>query len=359
MKDPKILIRVPNWLGDTLMSTPAVSVVKKIFPKSRLSVLAKPVFSKFWKVFPGVDEVIPYGRGLENYLKTAFQLKKRKFDLALVLPTSISSAFQVFVAEIPQRIGWGGEGRDVFLTEVVPHPHPRQKHLVWEFLELVQNGLKTSAKITSEKLHWTIPKEDLNELIQIWKLKGLQPHDFPIALAPGATYGPAKRWPISYWKELIRSLLSKRNETLLILGGLEEENYLRLLLNGISQQHKTRLKYFVGQTSPTLLAATLSKCKVLVTNDTGPMHVAAAVGTPTVAIFGSTSPNWTRPFGLGHEVIYKNLECNPCFQRTCPIGYKCLHAITVGEVFKAVVNILHKPRKLKAEKPPLSAGMVE
>ncbi len=104
-----------------------------------------------------------------------------------------------------------------------------------------------------------------------------------------------------------------------------------------------------GRTTPSILAAMLSRCKLLVTNDTGPMHVAAAVRTPTVALFGSTSPTWTRPFGLGHEVIYKHLECSPCFQKTCPIGYKCLHAISVDEVYQAVRKKLKKPEKIKGE----------
>ncbi len=101
-----------------------------------------------------------------------------------------------------------------------------------------------------------------------------------------------------------------------------------------------------------ILGSMLAHCKLLITNDTGPMHVAAAVGTPTVALFGSTSPTWTRPFGMGHEVIYHHVECSPCFQKTCPIGYICLNQISVQEVFKAAIKKLKKPGKITAEKLP-------
>jgi heptosyltransferase-2 len=342
-----ILIRAPNWLGDTLMSTPGVSAVRKIFPKAKLSILAKSVFCRFWKDFPGVDEVISYEKGFSKILKVASQLKKNKFDMALVFPTSFSSAFIVFLAEIPIRIGWGGEGRDLFLTQVVPHPRPRQKHLVLEYMDLVQKGLETSLKPVPEKLICAISDKSRKEIAHAWQAAGLTAKSSPIALAPGATYGPAKRWPLPYWKELIGFLLADRKESILIVGGREEEDYLRPLIEGFPPKYKSRIRIFVGRTSPTLLAAMLSKCKILVTNDTGPMHVAAAVGTPTVALFGSTSPTWTMPFGIGHEVIYKQLGCSPCFQRTCPIGYKCLHAINVDDVYKAVQKILHKPKKIK------------
>ncbi len=347
-----ILIRAPNWLGDTLMSTPAVSAVRKAFPKASLTVLAKPVYSAFWKDFPGVDEVLGLEKGLGGFWRTVSTLKSKQFDAALILPTSFSSAFLPFAAEIPARIGWGGEGRDLFLTHLVLHPHPRQKHLVWEYLELVQKGFETKGIPGPTQLHCGVTPETVRGLRQLWSDAGVPAKASFIALAPGATYGPAKRWPLPYWRELIGKLLAERKESFLILGGMEEENYLRPLVEGREAGDSQRLHLLAGRTSPTLLAAMLSRCKLLVTNDTGPMHVAAAVGTPTVALFGSTSPTWTRPFGMGHEVIYKHLECSPCFQRTCPIGYKCLHAIPVEEVYKTVINKLRKPTRIKGEKPP-------
>lgn len=352
MNHSNILIRVPNWLGDTMMSTPVVSAIRKMFPKAKLSILTKPVFSTFWKDFQGVNDVIGLEKGFGGFWKTASTLKQKQFDVSLILPTSFSSAFLGFVAEIPVRIGWGGEGRDIFLTRVVPHSQPRQKHLVWEYLELAQKGLEIGVPKGPAQLHGAITPEATRGLHRVWMDAGVPSKKSFLALAPGATYGPAKRWPLPYWKELIGKLMASRKESFLIFGGMEEEAYLNPLLEGWGSRDSARLHLLAGRTSPTILAAMLSKCKLLVTNDTGPMHVAAAVGIPTVALFGSTSPTWTRPFGIGHEVIYKHLECSPCFQRSCPIGYKCLHAISVQEVYEAVMKKLKKPQKMKAEPLP-------
>ncbi|HTC19975.1 MAG TPA: glycosyltransferase family 9 protein, partial [bacterium] len=136
-----ILIRVPNWLGDSMMSTAAVSAVRKMFPKAELTILAKTVFLDFWKNFPGVDHVIVLQDGIGSFWRNVSKLKAGSFDAAVILPTSFSAAFLSFAAEIPERIGWGGEGRDLFLTRVVPHPDPRKTHLVLEYLDLVRQGL--------------------------------------------------------------------------------------------------------------------------------------------------------------------------------------------------------------------------
>jgi heptosyltransferase II len=348
-----ILIRVPNWLGDSMMSTAAVSAVKKMFPKSKITILAKTVFRDFWESFPGVDQVIVLEAGLGGFWRNVSKLKAGSFDVAVILPTSFSAAFLPFVAEIPKRIGWGGEGRDLFLTRVVPHSNPRQKHLVLEYLNLVRQGLDGSlGGMKRVKLECEITPEAERGLRTVWADTGVPEKRGYIALAPGATYGAAKRWPLPYWQELISQLLKERSESFLILGGLEEEAYLKPLLEGRTSAEASRLHLLAGRTTPSILAAMLSRCKLLVTNDTGPMHVAAAVGTPTVALFGSTSPTWTRPFGTGHEVIYKHLECSPCFQKTCPIGYKCLHAISVDEVYREVQKKLAKPGKIQPEKIP-------
>lgn len=350
----RILIRVPNWLGDTLMSTAAVTAVKKMFPQASLTILAKSVFEDFWKNYPGVDEVLTLGKGWSGFWATREKIKMRDFDAALILPTSFSSAFLVFAAGIPERIGWGGEGREFLLTRVVSQESPRKKHLVFEYLELVRWGLDQPLKGPTVQLTCPVDAESQRGLKKVWSDTGVPVKGSYIALAPGATYGPAKRWPLPYWKELIGRLLKERKESLLLLGGLEEEAYLRPLLEGWAPKEAKRLHLLAGRTSPSILGAMLERCRLLITNDTGPMHVAAGVGTPTVALFGSTSPTWTRPFGEGHEVIYKHLECSPCFQRTCPIGYKCLRAISVDEVQAAIQKKLAKPGKIKGEKVPKS-----
>jgi heptosyltransferase II len=345
-----ILIRVPNWLGDSMMASPVISAVRKAFPQSTITILSKPNMAPFWRGFSEVREVLVIEKGLGT-IRTIREIKKRKFDVALTLPTSFSSAFLLFAADIPVRVGWGGEGRELFLTKVIPAPAPRQKHLVWEYLELVRQGLGRPLVQKTVQLAFPIDSKTKKEAQQLLKSLKVNAKLGLVALGPGATYGPAKRWPLGYWKELISQLLAKGKATLLVLGGPEEKEYLEELWKDLPVKHAPRLVSLVGKTSPQTLAAVLDQCKLLITNDTGPMHVAAAVGTPTVAIFGSTSPTWTRPFGLGHEVIYKAVECSPCYQKTCPIGYICLNRITVDEVLKAAQKQL-KGGGVKGEKPP-------
>jgi len=347
-----ILIRVPNWLGDSMMATPVVSAVRKNFPKAKLTILAKSNFASFWKNFSEVHEVLALEKGMASYLKTISEIKKRQFDVALTLPSSFSSAFLHFAADIPVRVGWGGEGREIFLTQVVPAPEPRKKHLVWEYLELIRQGLGRPIPSPTFKLAFPLDLKISQEAKKL--LKSLKVNTKPglVALGPGATYGSAKRWPLDYWNELITQMLEAGKETLLVVGGDEEKEYLSGLWRGLPEKYSKRLVSLVGKTNPRVLAAVLDECKLLITNDTGPMHVAAAVGTPTVAVFGSTSPAWTRPFGLGHEVIYKNAECSPCFQKTCPIGYICLNQITVDEVLRTAKKKLKGRRVVAGEKPP-------
>jgi heptosyltransferase-2 len=337
IRPANILVRVPNWLGDTVMATPAVSAVRKIFPRSRLTILAREAFASFWRDFPGIDHVLTLGsqdRGLYGFSKKAAEIRKQGFDTALILPVSFSSAFLAFLAGIPVRIGWSGEGRDLFLSHIIERSQERKKHLVLEYIELVQRAfgkapVKETVRLMAPRLQ-SAQKETR-------KLFGRTPRPKSwIALAPGATYGPGKRWPLAHWMELVKRLLAKRKESLLILSGQEEAGYLEPLVQTIPQTQKNRVISLVGRTTPLQLAAVLKNCRLLITNDTGPMHLAAAVGTPTVALFGSSSPVWTGPFGKGHQVIYKHVECSPCFQKTCPIGYKCLTGISVDEVFRAV-----------------------
>lgn len=335
-----------------VMATPLVSAVKEIFPKSKLSILTKDAFISFWKGFPGVHQVIPLGgKGLDAFFSKVSEIKKHHFDAALIMPTSFSSAFLPFTAGIPTRIGWGAEGRDFLLTQVVPRPHYRKVHLVWEFLDLARRGFGKTLPSNTARLSSSRSAEVEREAWKLFAKEKIQTKRGLIALVPGAAYGPTRRWPLPYWIELIKRLLKERKESFLILGGKEEEAYLGELQHAFPGESKGRIHSLVGRTSVPVLAAVLAKCRVLVSNDTGPMHLAAAVGTPSVVLYASTSALWTQPFGS--ELIYHKVNCSPCFQRTCPIGYLCLHKITVEEVFQAALRNLKKPRKITAIKAPM------
>jgi heptosyltransferase-2 len=341
------------------MATPAVIRAREIYPKARLTVLARPAFTAFWKGFPGVDSVFTLDKkgrhaGFFGFLRAARELKKEKFDAALTLPLSFSSAFLFFAAQIPIRIGYAAEGRSPFLTRAVALERARGTHLAGEYLRLVEKGFDAPESQAKRALY-AATKPGEAEIAALARRHRLSRSGW-IALGPGATYGPAKRWPLPYWKQVIQKLLDSGREELLVVGGREELDYLKPLVESFAGSPSgKRVHLMAGETSVCGLAALLARCRLLITNDTGPMHVAAAVGTPTVALFGSTSPTWTRPFGLGHEVLYHQTECSPCFQKTCPIGYLCLHGIKVDEVLRSARKILSGGLRVKAQS--LSAGV--
>ncbi len=337
------------------MASPALREIRKLFPKSKITLLAHPRVEGFWSVFPGMDRVLPLSTGGPKvFWNMASALRAEGFDTALTFPSSLSSAFLFLAAQIPVRIGWSAEGRDIFLTHPIDHPDDRKIHLVWDYLSLAQKafGRKTGAKLY--RLETGIGLEAKQSAA---RLLGRQASKGVIALGPGAAYGPAKRWPLEYWRELIKLLLTRRKETLVVLGTAEEEAALAPLWNGLSQVDSKRLLNLAGKTEAQVLAAVLSRCRLLVTNDSGPMHLAAAVGTPVVAIFGSTSPLWTGPFGKGHSLITKNLDCSPCFQKTCPIGYPCLREITVEAVFGEAQKRLSEKIRITGVIPPKGVGL--
>jgi heptosyltransferase II len=277
----------------------------------------------------------------------ASEIRSRGFDAILILPTSFSAAMLAFAAGIPNRIGWADEGRSFLLTHIVERPHPRQRHLVWEYLDLARKGLGRPLPSKHFQLLSPLSKESKKEAGNL--LKGLASKGL-IGVVPGGAFGPARRWPMPYWVELMTRLMKERKESFLILGGKEELSYLEPLIKMFPPEFQKRIHSLVGKTNVPALAGVLSQCRLLISNDTGPMHVGAAVGTPTVALYASTSPTWTHPFGS--ELIYPDIECSPCFQRTCPIGYKCLHAISVEQVWKAAQRQLKKPRRVHRETMP-------
>lgn len=339
----RILVRTPNWLGDTMMATPTVARVKRFRPGSRVTVLCRPAFEGFWRSFPGVDDVMVLG----PFIETVRSLKARAFDEALILPTSFSSALMAFAAGIPRRTGYCAEGRFLFLTTAVDYSDARTRHLVLEYLDLLPRAFPGAGVVTGPiALEAPRSKEARRAADSLLRSRRIPARSGLIGLGAGATYGPAKRWPVGHWRDLIGGLLASRPESLVLLGGSEEEPYLHELLKGMPED---RVHGLAGRTPLPVLAEVLRRCRIFITNDTGPQHVAAAVGTPVLALFGSTSPRWTRPWGRGHRVLQNPVPCSPCFQRRCNIGYPCLQGLSPETVLAAALNLLKRGGRVSGE----------
>jgi heptosyltransferase-2 len=324
-----------NWVGDTVLSYPTVQQLKILFPKSHIAILIPGYLVDLWKTFPYVDEIIPFQKqkgigSIWEDVNLSQSLKERNFDLAVILPRSFRSAFHMFLARIPIRIGYQSEGRSLFLT----HGVRRTKEVLRGHRVLYyQRLIEPLGKIESPPS----PKIFLREEDRRWADRALKDLGIPegkplIAMNPGATYGLAKCWYPDRFGKLGKRLVEKWQAKVLLFGKEEERPIVLEILHHLG----TKGIDLTGKTGLLQLAGLLERCTLLVTNDTGTMHIATAVGTPVVALFGSTPPLITGPWGKEHVVVKKDVPCSPCWKRICPTDHQCMELITVDEVEEIV-----------------------
>jgi heptosyltransferase-2 len=368
----RILVRGTNWLGDAVMTTPALLRLREIFPDAHITLLTPDKLKDLWLNHPAVNDVIPFASG-ESVFSVAKKLRCGKFDLALALPNSPRSAIETRLAGIPQRIGYSRPWRNFFLTQtVLPRTDAvvMRKRTAAEIQKLTQSSagvspanslpdadgtsaLLSSAHQIHEYLHLAAalganpeplaPQLSITpEEIEAAKKKfGLSEIKQPIfGLNPGAEYGPAKRWPVERFIAAAREIQQRTNCVWLIFGGKGDAAITNQIDSALRTPHSA-LHNLSGQTSLRELMALLKLCRVMLTNDTGPMHVAAALGTPVVVPFGSTSLELTGPGLPGdprHRLLKSDAPCSPCFLRECPIDFRCMNGISVERVVEAVLS---------------------
>jgi heptosyltransferase-2 len=384
----RILVRGTNWLGDAVMTTPALLRLRERFPDAHVALLTPAKLAELWKNHPAVNEIIPFSVG-EGVWKVSRKLRygrdleilrgaeekfhagpvkiPPRYDLALVLPNSPRSALEVFLAGIPQRIGYARPWRNFFLTQAVApragavKMHKRSvteiqnlvaqsdiqianrtskiinplAHQIFEYLHLAA-ALGANAEPLATQL--TVTPEE----VEAAKVKfGLDKISQPVfGLNSGAEYGPAKRWPVEKFIAAAKEIQQRTNCVWILFGGKGDALLTQQIFSEL--HHSSFIIHnFCGKTSLRELMALLKLCRVILTNDTGPMHVAAALGTPVVVPFGSTSPELTGP-GLPGDarnyLIKSDAPCSPCFLRECPIDFRCMNGIPVERVVEAVLS---------------------
>lgn len=321
-----ILIRASNWLGDAVMSVPAVRAIKRGRPDAHVSVLTPAKLADFWKSVAEVDEVIAIESG-ENVFAVARKIR-RNFDAAILFPNSLRTALEVWLAGIPRRVGVPGHHRRWLLDQVFAPKKKkvadRPRHQVHDYLALVE-----------------FVGADIEGALAVPITNHRSPITQPtIGLCPGAEYGPAKRWLPERFAETMR-LVHEKTGCEWKLFGVEKDRPVADAILATASIPSTDL---IGKTTLAQLMDELRTCDLLVTNDTGTMHLAAHLGVPVVALFGSTEPRLTGPLGPGHRVLRHHVECSPCFLRECPIDFRCMKAIEVPEVVAAIEAALaHRP----------------
>ena len=320
----RILIRSSNWLGDAVMTVPAVRAIRRSFPAAHIAVLTRAKLADFWKIVPEVNEVIAITPS-KSVFGVAGKIRGR-FDAALVLPNSVRTALEVWLARIPRRVGARGKKRSGLLTEIFDRdktPRP-PRHQMNDYLDLAEFfGAKIEAA-------------DRDTARAFPSLR--TPHTaLRIGLCPGAEYGAAKRWLPERFAEVVKTVSARRTCEWVLLGTEKDAAVGDEIAKQLDGKNFTNL---IGKTTLAELIATLRDCRLLLTNDTGTMHLAAFLGVPTVSIFGSTEPALTGPLGAGHRVLRHHVACSPCFLRKCPIDFRCMTAIQPDEVVEAVLRML-------------------
>lgn len=351
-----ILVRGVNWIGDAVMTMPALRALKKAFPEAGISLLLKPSVAPIFEKDPNIDNIILCDcrfEGVTGRLRLAYELRKRRFSKALLFQNAFDAALTAFLAGIPERIGYDRDGRGALLTKRIPaHDDDRRLHHINYYLNLLTSA-GVAADYSDPWLYLTV-EERLSARAALAGLKR------PIlGINPGASYGSAKRWFPERFAEVAGWFIKDTGGSVVIFGGPSEaeaemaaEIYNSAYRNIVSGQSlsyelgtQNSLLNLAGKTSLRELAALISECEVFVTNDSGPMHIACAVRTPLVAIFGSTDPVLTGPVGCRNEVVLGGVSCSPCFERKCKakdMDMRCMYAITSDEVY-------HRLRKIMAE----------
>jgi heptosyltransferase-2 len=374
----RILVRGVNWLGDAVMSTPALLRVREAFPDAHVSLLTPSKLADLWLHHPAVDATFPLGPH-ESILDVARQLRRGRFDLGIILPNSPRSALEMWLGRVPRRVGYATAWRRWFLTDALaqrpghvamhkrspgevraltagrceptPDRVPTEAHHIFHYLHLV-GAVGANPEPLAPQLFLT-PSE-VEATARRFGLPMPGPGQPPwFGLNAGAEYGPAKRWPRDRFVAAAVALQRRLDCRWVIFGGRGDVELANSIVaeipapgdvSGATRRPAGPSVYnLAGQTTLRELCAALSLCRVLLTNDTGPMHVAAAVGTPVVVPFGSTSPELTGP-GLPadprHRLLLADVPCRPCFLRECPTDFRCLNGITVDQVVTAVLDQL-------------------
>lgn len=322
----EVLVRSPNWLGDACMAMPAVRAIKAGRPDVRITVLVPAKLKELWEAMPEVDAVITKDKN-DSVLKVARRIRETaRFDAAILFTNSTRSTLEIWCAGVPRLVGYRGSLRSRLLHQVAPDAPTDQppEHHANKYLRLVQCcGIKTDEA--------SLLPTDTRVVATDGKIR--------IGLCAGAEYGQAKRWPLERYADVARRFSVDHPNVEWILVGAPGEKAMGEDLS--RRLGDTPHRNMVGATSLTELIALLRSCQLLLTNDTGTMHLAAALGVPTVSIFGSTEPILTGPLGDHHRIVRHHVPCSPCFRRECPFGhYDCMTGVTVERVIAEVQQML-------------------
>lgn len=328
-----ILVVGPSWVGDTVISQVLLQLLKQRHPAAQIDYLAPPWTLPLLKRMPEVRQGIlnPFGHGAMQFgarRRLGLELRAGQYDQVLVLPNSWKSALPPWFAGIPLRTGFRGEARWGLLNDLRTLDPLALPQMADRFAALaLPDGAALPAPLPRPALHSTTAQQQ-----QLLARLDLDAARLAVAFCPGAEYGPAKRWPEKHYAALAR-LLAARGYAIWLIGSPKD----RVVAETIAQQAAGLCTNLCGRTDIAEATDLLAAARLVVTNDSGLMHVAAAVGRPVIALYGSSSPQFTPPLAADARIVTLNLECSPCFKRSCPLGHlKCLNDLAPERVYAEI-----------------------
>ena len=345
----RIIVRGTNWVGDVMMTLPALRELRRLFPDAHITLATRSWARGLFFGAEFIDELqIQDGRGIRSFFQQLRGWRKGRFDLAVLLTNSFESALVAALAGIPARIGYASDGRGRLLTHAIELPEWRStRHEIFYYLRIVaelewlvarqQTFLEVQPNASLE-----VSERRTDEARYFLRRQGVTEDRLVIALCPGSINSRAKRWPAESYAVLADRFVDTLGGQILLVGSQQE---LDVSQHVVRRMHNKPL-FLTGKTDIAQLVGILGLCDLLVTNDTGPAHIAAALGRPTLVIFGPTNPLTTRPFSPYAEIIRQPPECAPCMLRDCPIDHRCMTAITPDQVFAQAQALLSNERPL-------------
>jgi heptosyltransferase-2 len=317
------------------MALAALRAVRKRFSDAEIAIVARPYVADIYRDQEICDQLIPYDpkgmyAGFSGRERLAAELRAQKFDVALLLQNAFDAAWLAWRAKIPERIGYARDGRSFLLTKAVPAPRPGEipAHEKFYYLELLRRAGWLDSVPDESLIGLCVPEEKRRSAEEFLQKSSVRQGTVRIAIGAGASYGSAKCWLPSRFAEVANRLQSEANAEVILFGTVAEASVSAAIS---AEMHRPPID-LTGKTAIADLPALLSQCHLFIGNDSGAMHVAAAVGLPVVAVFGPTDPEGTSPVTPRCTIVQQKPYCSPCFLRRCPTDHRCMTAITVDIV---------------------------
>ncbi|HUA86342.1 MAG TPA: lipopolysaccharide heptosyltransferase II [Bryobacteraceae bacterium] len=334
MSYEKILVRATNWVGDAVMSLPALRALREKFPRAEISILAKPWVADLYRREPFCDHLIPYTAATARAkFHVARELRRHHFDCAILLQNAFEAAAIAYLARIPERIGYARDGRSFLLTRAIETPK-KGPHERFYYLELLRRAAILAAIPFNDQIRLEgapVARENGRE-----RFRELGLGEVVIGVSPGAAFGSAKRWLPERFAEAADRVAGETGAAVAIFGSKDE----RELCQAVAASIRARVKNFAGETTLGEFVDLAAACRVYLTNDSGAMHIASALGVPTVAVFGATDDVATGPTGPLARVVREPVECSPCLKRECPIDHRCMTRVEAARVAETALELL-------------------